>query len=173
MSGPVLTRQHAALVHILIEEDKRLEAREKRANIYRIGHYLKGLEDAEAAPDIVAGLLASFTHTRMRDKLLRAAGQTPCGCSRRAHFSAHAREAVLMSGPEVNAAVAAYLRHTGGSVYRAADAALIKSAPDLLAQRAALAEACEAMVHAAKMNDPALGAVAATLAELALAKVRP
>lgn len=40
---------------------------------------------------------------------------------------------------------------------------LIAAAPDLLI-------ACEAMVLAAKLNDPAMGGVAATLADAAIAK---
>ncbi len=40
---------------------------------------------------------------------------------------------------------------------------LIAAAPDLLV-------ACEAIVHASKLNDPALGGVAATLAEIAISK---
>ena len=35
-----------------------------------------------------------------------------------------------------------------------------------------LLAACEAIVHAVKMNDPALGAVAATLAEAAVARAK-
>lgn len=46
------------------------------------------------------------------------------------------------------------------------NACLVAAAPDLLA-------ACEAMIHAAKMNDSALGATAATLAETAVAKAAP
>lgn len=42
---------------------------------------------------------------------------------------------------------------------------LIAAAPDLLT-------ACEAMVHAANMGDPALGGVAATLAAAAIAKAK-
>ncbi|KKN80788.1 hypothetical protein LCGC14_0325940 [marine sediment metagenome] len=49
--------------------------------------------------------------------------------------------------------------------FNVADACLIAAAPDLLV-------ACEAIVHAAKINDPAAGGVAATLAFFAIAKAK-
>ena len=68
------------LAHIVTEEDRRLSKRDP--NIYRIGHYLCALADAEESADIVQGILSAFTYTRMRDKLLRAVGQIPCDHSR-------------------------------------------------------------------------------------------
>ncbi|KKN09845.1 hypothetical protein LCGC14_1042480 [marine sediment metagenome] len=55
--------------------------------------------------------------------------------------------------------------NTNGSGFdqKTANARLIAAAPDLL-------EACEAMVHAARQGDSALGGVAATLAEAAITK---
>lgn len=50
-----------------------------------------------------------------------------------------------------------------GSKLEGANCALILAAPVLLA-------ACEAIVHAADTNDPAMGAIAATLARAAVAK---
>lgn len=39
------------LRHELIEDDKRQAKRERVPNIYRIGHYLKALDDCEAGAD--------------------------------------------------------------------------------------------------------------------------
>ena len=75
-------RLHAAILHELIAEDERLARQERHPNTYRIGHYLKALDAAEGAPDLLSGILDSFTHSRLRDRILRAAGFTPCGCSR-------------------------------------------------------------------------------------------
>lgn len=54
---------------------------------------------------------------------------------------------------------------SSGYARQEANAHLIAAAPNLLA-------ACEAIVLAMRQNDPALGAVAATLAEAAIEKTR-
>lgn len=78
MSDPT----HEKLLSVLVAEDQRLSKRERIPNIYRIGHYLKALEDAEEHDGIIPGILDSFCHSRLRDKLLKAAGQAPCKCGR-------------------------------------------------------------------------------------------
>ena len=73
---------HERLIAVLLAEDIRLSKRERSPNIYRIGIYLEALANAEGADDIVSGILEYFCHSRLRDKLLKAAGQERCKCDR-------------------------------------------------------------------------------------------
>lgn len=74
---------HERLVSELVAEDKRLAKRERHPNIYRCAHFLRALNDAEAHPQgLAAGLSECFTHSRLRDKLRKAAGLPVCACAR-------------------------------------------------------------------------------------------
>ena len=74
---------HDKLISVLTQEDDRLAKRESILNIYRIGHWLLALEDAELHPNGLAdGLSESFTHSGLRDKLRKAAGLPTCDCGR-------------------------------------------------------------------------------------------
>ena len=79
MTAPLAAGTRAALVHILTRAD----ARDKSRRASGLAIYFHALGCAEEHPQgIVAGILDNFTHSRMRDAMLKACGCEPCQCRR-------------------------------------------------------------------------------------------
>ena len=75
------TKEHHKLVTVLLQEDDR-RAKRGECSSARIGIFLNALSAAEDEPTLAEGLLLNFSHSRLRDRLLRAIGAEPCKCPR-------------------------------------------------------------------------------------------